>query len=295
MTKCEFSLIPCPKECKGEDNIMVTWLMRKYLEEHLTVCPCRDHQCGHCGLKGPHSYITSVHDKSCGKKKVPCPNANCTASIQQRNTKRHLERCDYLEVPCKYRKVGCGVKTIRKNMPSHEGEDKLHLHLALVQIASMKEQIADMKKRMNATKILKGGQAMTLKVTEFGKRQNHTRMFYTSSQGYKLSLQYGSTYLGSHFSMLVRVVTGKYDHQLRWPLVGTLSYVILNQVENDNHLEKMIHLDSSDSATCRDLTSQSELVRDPVKNTEYLNGGILYFQFQISVLDNVDKPWIKAD
>ena len=68
-----------------------------------------------------------------------CPNADCTKTIQRRNAKRHLEECGYSEIPCKYQKIGCDIKMMRKDMQSHEYQDKLHLHMALDQITAMKE------------------------------------------------------------------------------------------------------------------------------------------------------------
>ena len=42
---CDFVLVPCPKQCVGDDNNVVDF-MRKDLDEHLkNHCPNRDHEC----------------------------------------------------------------------------------------------------------------------------------------------------------------------------------------------------------------------------------------------------------
>ena len=102
MAKCKFTLLPCPKQCKDNEN-KIAHIMRKDLDKHLeNDCPNRDHECEHCGKKGTYAHITQDHDNTCEKKIIPCPNADCTKTIQRENAKRHLEECNYSEIPCKY-------------------------------------------------------------------------------------------------------------------------------------------------------------------------------------------------
>ncbi len=63
---CQFTLIPCPKECKDDNGILK--IMRRDLQQHLMEkCPNRDYSCEHCDLKGtylPHWIImTRVRKK----------------------------------------------------------------------------------------------------------------------------------------------------------------------------------------------------------------------------------------
>ena len=45
MATCEFSLLPCSKECK-DDHGDIKHILRRDVEEHLEKkCPNRDHQC----------------------------------------------------------------------------------------------------------------------------------------------------------------------------------------------------------------------------------------------------------
>ena len=124
---CKFSLVPCTKQCKDASNA-VQHFMRKDLEEHLKKdCPNRPHQCQHCGEKATHAEI-QVHDQTCPKKKVPCP--NCKEPIPREDIDAHINtECPLTEIPCKFASIGCEVKKTRKEMPSHEENDLLHLHL----------------------------------------------------------------------------------------------------------------------------------------------------------------------
>ena len=134
--RCVYTEIPCPKECKDMNGI--SHFMRKDLGKHLrNFCPNRKINCEHCGEKGTYAYITQVHDSTCEKKIVPCPNSPCAETIQFMNVKRHIEECAYTRLPCKYQRLGCEVNLMRKDIPSHENEDKLHLHMALDKVITL--------------------------------------------------------------------------------------------------------------------------------------------------------------
>ncbi len=64
---CQFTLVPCPKECKDDNGILM--IMRRDLQHHLMKkCPNRDYSCEHCDLKG--TYATTLdHYDTCEKKK----------------------------------------------------------------------------------------------------------------------------------------------------------------------------------------------------------------------------------
>ena len=59
-----FALIPCPKECKGEDTKVIRQLMRKDVKIHLkNDCPNREDECEYCGMKGTYQNIKEVHEE----------------------------------------------------------------------------------------------------------------------------------------------------------------------------------------------------------------------------------------
>lgn len=131
VARCEFTLITCPNQCKDNDGEIVH-IMRRQLGEHLEIhCPNRSYKCKHCGKNGRYAEIMNIHDRKCMKKKVSCPNAECTKTVERRKLKLHRQFCPFTEMPCKFATLGCDVKVQRKDKTSHEQDDKTHLHVAL--------------------------------------------------------------------------------------------------------------------------------------------------------------------
>ena len=99
---CQFTLVPCPKEC---DNGILK-IMRRDLQQHLMEkCPNRDYSCEHCDLKG--TYATTM----CEKKIITCKNEECTMEMERMKIKNHLsEECEHTVISCKYLSIGCDVK-----------------------------------------------------------------------------------------------------------------------------------------------------------------------------------------
>ena len=104
---CQFTPIPCPKQC---DEMVL--LLRKDLDHHINnECPNRDCECEYCGKKGTYANITQIHYAVCDHKIVPCPNEGCTETMKRHMIKDHVEDdCEYTEVSCKYANIGCEIK-----------------------------------------------------------------------------------------------------------------------------------------------------------------------------------------
>ena len=318
LATCEFTRVFCPQKCK-DDNNKITHFMRKDLNKHLeNDCPNRDHKCEHCGEKGTYAHITQVHDNICERKILPCPNADCTKTIQRRNTVGHLDRCVYTKIPCKYQRLGCDVKMMRKDMRAHEEDDKLHLHMALDKVISMEQEMKDMNTVINDSKsklqemkfelnsTLKNGQAFTFKVTNIQQRRNNNEKFtspsfYTSPGGYHMAIQvYPNGYdagNGTHVTISALIKGGKYDTELRWPFVGKVTITLLNQLKDGNHKSSVSSNAAADntrvgSACCfTDFISHFELAIVS-RNTQYLKDDTLYFRVSVQVSDH--KPWLEC-
>ena len=299
MAKCKFTLVVCPKECK-DDNNEIAHFMRKDLDKHLeNDCPNRDYKCELCGEKGTYAHITQVHDNTCEKKIVPCPNPTCVETIQRRNAKRHLEECGYSEIQCKYQRLGCDVKMMRKDIPSHEDEDKLHLHMALDKVTTMD---AIIKKHIIT---LGEGNSLTFKFREFQKMKDSNGRFCSPTfyclDGYHMKVQVlangNGGAKGTHVSVYVHILKGKYDAELNWPFAGNVTVQILNQLEDKNHEElilntKEIYMVVGKGWGRPEFISHSELAHDPFKNTQYLKDDTLYFRVSVDIPDH--KPWLQC-
>ena len=297
MTTCEYELVPCPKECK-DDSDEVKQVQRKYLDEHLeTSCPKRDHKCEFCGEKGTYSDITKLHDNICKKKIVPCPSIDCPDKIQRQSIKRHLESCVYTEVPCKYQKLGCDIKMARNVISKHEeSEDTHHFHMALDTISALEDKLG--------SDVLQSGESMTFRLTEFSKKRDKREAYlsptiYVGIHGYyHLQVEVNTEYKGTEgISAHLKILEGRYDNTLSWPFIGSAKVTLLNQKENNDHIERKISF--SDGYVGNRLpfpnyiSSYSDLGMNSWSNKCYLQDDTLYFKVSVEV-SYKQKSWLRT-
>ena len=297
---CQFALVPCPNKCEDDKGAGKLHLMRKDMDKHLkTKCPKRAYECQHCGEKGTYASLTEDHDKVCDKKIVPCPNkgSGCPLSMERGKTKQHVRSvCDYTEVACAYESLGCGVRMLRKDIKKHqENDDKVHLHLSLRTVCVLKDQ----------HKTLSEGEALVFKLSGYAsKKENNEEFksipFYVTPGGYKMCIEaYANGYgagAGTHVSVYTKLVQGRYDDQLHWPFLGTVTYELLNQLADDKHHSRVAVYDTDDNmqvGTSRGKSKflpHSSLSHDPATNRQYLLDDTLYFRMSVTV--DHHKPWL---
>ena len=157
----------------------------------------------------------------------------------------------------------------------------------------------------NDYKTLKNNEPIIFKVTNFKtwkESQLHipTNSFYTSSCGYHMCIRIYANGCGggkgTHVSVFTELLEGRYDNQLHWPFLGTVTVELLNQLGDDNHHKKDCTYDASDSMRVgssrgyRKFLRHSSLGHDPATNTQYLLDDTLYFRMSVNV--NNHKPWL---
>ena len=271
--------------------------MRKDLDKHLkTKCPKRAHECQHCGEKGTYASITEDHDKVCDKN---CHNkkSGCPLSMERGKTKQHVRNvCNYTEVACAYESLGCAVRMLRKDEEKHKREAReKHMDLALDTVSSHEEQ----------HKTLSEGEAIVFQLPGYASKKEknekfYSPPFYTSSGGYKMCIRVDAngffTGKGTHVSVFTELLQGRYDDQLHWLFLGTVTYELLNQLADDKHHSGVAILnDSHDMRVSSSMGDakffpHSSLCHDPATNTQYLFDDTLYFRVSVTV-DN-HKPWL---
>ena len=126
-----------------------------------------------------------------------------------------------------------------------------------------------------------------------------SRPFYTS-HGYHMALQVNADGEGSgkgtHISVYAPIRQGEYDRQVKWPLLGSITFTLLNQLEDRNHhSETTILRKVNDARVGVDwgkpkFIAHSALDYNPIKNTQYLKDDTLYFRVAVEVDDH--KPWL---
>ncbi len=292
---CQFTLVPCPKECKDDNGILK--IMRRDLQQHLIECPNRDYSCEQCGLKG--TYATRLdHYDTCEKKIITCTNEECTMEMERMKIKNHLsEECEHTVISCKYTSIGCDVKLKRKDMRAHEQDDKAHLSKALDTTVKLETKVQSLLTQL----------PMRFKVAEFQKKKDNNETFYspsfyTSPNGYHMKVKMYANGIGegvgSYVSVYALVIEGKYDAELNWPFVGTVTIKLLNQLVNYNHHSIAIRFTPEKNVNAGanrgfpKYISHPRLSRDSASNTQYLKDDTLYFSISVEVSDH--KPWLEC-
>ncbi len=89
--------------------------------------------------------IMEDHGNLCLKKPVPCPNTDCTLTLERGRVVEHVASdCEHTVVACKYHSIGCPEWKKRKDIGIHEEDDKIHLHLSLNKVSQLDGTVAQL-------------------------------------------------------------------------------------------------------------------------------------------------------
>ena len=304
---CEFALVPCPRKCKKKDGT-IERIVRRDLHEHLTnKCPNRDFECVHCREKGTYAEM-QLHNEKCEMMILPCPNG-CAISVQRRHIKHHVQsQCENTIVACGFGNIGCTKKMKRAKLPAHEQNYQCHLLMALDAVVKLQDSVAELKEELKDTKAqLQAMKPVRFAVPEYLEKKRTNKVFtspsfYTSRNGYNMVVKVYTNGChvcrGTHVSVTVVVCEGRHDAELKWPFVGTITFALLNHLEDKNHHVKIgSPTIASNLLVGKDygvlqFISHSKLGHDPMKNTQYLKDDTLYFG--VSVMEAGNKPWLEC-
>ena len=229
-------------------------------------------------------------------------NTDCTLTTERGRVEEHVaNECVHIIVACQYSNIGCTQREKRKDIKTHEEDDKVHLHLSLKKIAHLDNAVREMSAKLNGKKCL------TIDVKGFTKKQQasktiHSDPFFTVPNGYKMNLDvyangYGDS-RGTHVSVYTVLLDVPYKDQLKWPFRGTVTIELLNQLADDKHQKHVAKYIDNKSARpcggswgCSCFIRHSELHHNPTTNTQYLaDDDILHFR--LTVQENNDRPWL---
>ena len=119
--------------------------------------------------------------------------------------------------------------------------------------------------------------------------------FYSHYGGYKLCIRLDANGdgrgKGTHISLYVSLMKGEYDDRLSWPFKGEVKIVMLNWLEDKNHIEEKISFNkTAGEKVCGRVTQgsraligrgrnqflpQVDLTRNEARNIEYCRNGCL--------------------
>ncbi len=327
---CPLESIPCPKECQ-EDGKRVC-VARKHLERHLAEeCFNRAHACPLCHASGTYLEIVTTHAAECSKMPIHCPNSPCTAVVARSKMEQHkATECQYVVSPCSYADIGCPVELSRSQMKAHKADAEAHLKVSQATIASLRNQVtelrrdlgrlevamnSEMKTAVDMVYMMRNGQT-TFKVPNFSmykvsSTEFKCKPFYSTQCGYKLCVIVEANGVakvkGAYVSVYAHLMKGEFDHTLPWPLVGTVTFELLNQLGNHSHRKKSCSFPADDKDNCRvvdreiaaagygcpKFISHSKL-GEGSKDCQYLKGDAFYLRVSVEAPDPLEYSWLKC-
>ena len=301
LPKCDYVLVACTNKCKNGNEI--TQLIRRDLKDHLANnCSRRTIKCPHCQQEGEYEERTGQHLESCECVPVKCSNVGCNDEYPRKYSLEHLKICDYQPVDCKFLRIGCNERPLRKDCKKHEEDDRFHFQITTKEMQKLRDEIDQLKETRSLA-------PKTFKLELFSeKRRNYGdsiygRPFYTSSKGYKLCLRIVCS--SSHISVFTCLMKGLYDASLTWPFTGTVTIELLNQLEDKNHHKDSVMITAKNNYTSRVVTgerrdgygiprfiSYDDLDHKPEKNCQYLKDDCLVFRVSVQLPGY--KHWLEC-
>ncbi len=314
---CPNTLILCPRGC----NNRLTKVIRRNLQAHLLnkcpnrlytclrcdeeikfsekdiharLCSKRWYTCPYCKKGGTYEERTTTHYNICEKVTIECP--KCSNDILRSNKLNHSSVCPNEPVRCKYYSIGCGERPLRKYLTIHEENAQMHLELAIDKIARLISK-----------------NTLTFKINKFKEMKTKRKIifsstFSTSEQGYKMCLRIDTNgegdATGTHISVFACLMKGDHDDTLTWPFTGSVTFELLNQLEDKNHHKRTTMFLADQEASQRVVNSErrigfgkpafisfDELDYNASTNTQYLKDDTLVFRVSAEAPDH--KPWLE--
>ncbi len=197
---------------------------------------------------------------------------------------------------------------MRKDLPEHENNHEIHIVGAMATVLSLKKQSSLLTTRLHS---LKTEGQKTFKIPLFTlKIEFFSDPFYTHTNGYKMvfwaNAKGNGRCKGTHVSVWVILMRGDYDDQLEFPFKGTVTYELLNQLEDSNHHSASYTFEGTEDSSkrvidreksiyangVRDFIPHENLGHNITENCQYLKDDCLVFRVSVEVPSY--KPWLQC-
>ena len=194
---------------------------------------------------------------------------------------KSLEGCPFTVISCPLSHTGCEVKLPRRDVKIHVNSDLLGhfmkqttLVLTLyTQLQSVNAELQTVKgekqyleqqvrKQEEEIKLLQEAQRVTsntghpigsveITMTNFKQHKNDvvwdSSPFYTHPHGYKMCLCVCPKGVGNgngtHLSVFFHMMRGEFDDQLKWPFRGDITYQLVDQEGDKDHIKQVVQFD----------------------------------------------------
>ena len=263
--RCDFVLLPCSLGC-GER------VRSSAAKEHmLNNCSKRLCTCQYCGYYyNKRDIVTEKHYPLCEQFPVECPNKCSVQNLKRIDFKLHLKQCPLQVIECLFSSAGCMVQLPRREMEAHE-QDAVHKHLRMVMSLLQSKPTQEPSTTFSSyTTTVDLEYIFNLPPVEFTisdflkmKESNAEWIsppFYTHPHGYKLCLVVYPNGLyrgrGTHMSVFLGLLEGKYDNCLSWPMELSVIVQLLNWRKDDGHHEWTVTFNSNHHNAYNQVTKE---------------------------------------
>lgn len=241
--ECQFTEVQCSSGCRQ-------MVQRRLLEDHLKLeCELRQVNCEYCGVTGTFQWITGDH------RQKECASIETNYYKQQlADTREKLQKVEQLYKELQ-QKFECCNKDNVVNKKKLSAFDALSWSTQLNCLATEQSP----------------GLPTIIKMPHFNKSNQDgwpSPPFTTDEVGYKMVMKvYANGYLhgdgrGKFISVALYLMSGDHDERVEWPLKGTVSIQLLNQLEDQDH-SQVVHFrfDGRDPIMCARVTNGSQAER----------------------------------
>ena len=311
LKKCDYAPVPCPNLC-GET------VARGNLGPHTSdVCVMRQYVCPQCGEAGPYLRVVDpAHlEGECPGRVVACPNPGCSTLLERRHLDSHLSTCLHTTAFCPYQPVGCTFAGTTEEVSGHESSSLRH-HLDLTMRFTL-EALGAERRELKVEEGPAGGKkkpgsAAVFKMPDFARRMTykdawHSPDFCSHPNGYELSLAvvawgWGGGE-GTHVSLFVRLLKGKNDAHLVWPLCARVTVTLLNQLRDAEHRESVLTVEAKDgwypvtskgevrALNALTFVPHGDLALSEERGCQYLKDDAVFFRVEVDILPS-GRPWL---
>lgn len=290
--ECPFTKVSCPNRCSAAIRRAD---LKTHTEKH---CPLRRYWCPNCNFRETYQFVVTKHQEECPEAIVPCPSGCGYTSIIRRLLFSHKSVCPNEIIPCTYARVGCEERICRKDMPQHKAHAvDHHLELAMKAIENQKRPLAVFK--MNDFSYCKSNNKWW-----------YSPGFYTHRGGYKLCLGIAANGNGdgrnTHISVYIYRMKGENDGNLIWPFRGSVTFELLNQLQDEEHFTRTVPFDFYVSNEFNSRVLKGDRSRQGwgfnrfisqealgLRNMAlYLKDDCLFFRISGTEVYPTNKPWL---
>ena len=131
---CPFQVVDCGNKCGHS-----AW--RSFIVKHMTSeCRLRHEKCQYCPLVSTSEQVTGAHLKECPSYPLNCPNKCGAQGLTRSTVPAHREVCPLQQVECEYKRFGCDVVLLRKEVEEHlQTSVESHLRMTTRRLAEVDE------------------------------------------------------------------------------------------------------------------------------------------------------------